>query len=370
MNKKLCLAAFVVSLGVACTPATAAYTSIFAFGDSLSDAGNLFSESGGTIPLAPYADGHFSNGPTWVEDLSQMLGLGTMKPFLTSPNGTNYAFGGAQSGPTDINPFDPNSPVHIDLPDQIIAFNLVDPNPVKGALYTLDIGANDIMNALQAFSENKISYDEVETVVEQAEANTIDSVKSLVGLGARSLLFYEVPNLGLTPRFDGTVLEMDASDLAASFNAAVLKGLAGFKSDGLNVFTLDTYDLLGEIKADPSEFGFTNVSGPCWTGSFTDPNSGTLCSPTQAGQNQFLFWDGVHPTAAGHLLTAEFALDALNAVPEASTWAMMLVGFAGLGFAGYRRSRKCAITANAEVYRSGKRRPAKMSSLCDLVETG
>jgi hypothetical protein len=27
-------------------------------------------------------------------------------------------------------------------------------------------------------------------------------------------------------------------------------------------------------------------------------------------------------------------------VPEPSTWAMMLLGFAGLGFAGYRASRK------------------------------
>ena len=27
-------------------------------------------------------------------------------------------------------------------------------------------------------------------------------------------------------------------------------------------------------------------------------------------------------------------------VPEPSTWAMMLVGFAGLGFAGYRWTRK------------------------------
>jgi hypothetical protein len=26
-------------------------------------------------------------------------------------------------------------------------------------------------------------------------------------------------------------------------------------------------------------------------------------------------------------------------VPEPSTWAMMLLGFAGLGFAGYRRTR-------------------------------
>jgi phospholipase/lecithinase/hemolysin len=340
MNKKVRLAAFAISLGLAATPAAAAYTSIFAFGDSLSDAGNLFSESGNTIPLAYYVGGHFSNGPTWVEDLSQMLGLGVMKPFLTSNTGTNYAFGGAQTGITDINPFDPSSPFHIDLPDQIAAFNLVDPNPVKGALYTLDIGANDIMNALEAFSENKISFDEVETVVGQAEANTIDSVKSLVKLGAQSLLFYEVPNLGLTPRFDGTALQGKASDLTTSFNAEVLKGLAGLKSDGLKIFTLDTYDLLDEIKADPSEFGFTNVTAPCWTGDFTNPNSGTLCSPDPSDQDKFLFWDEVHPTEAGHLWAAEFAAEAL-AAPEPSTWAMMLVGFAGLGFAGYRRSRKC-----------------------------
>jgi PEP-CTERM motif len=29
-------------------------------------------------------------------------------------------------------------------------------------------------------------------------------------------------------------------------------------------------------------------------------------------------------------------------VPEPSTWAMMLIGFAGLGFTGYRASRKSA----------------------------
>jgi hypothetical protein len=34
-----------------------------------------------------------------------------------------------------------------------------------------------------------------------------------------------------------------------------------------------------------------------------------------------------------------------TAVPEPSTWAMMLLGFAGLGFAGYRRSRKASAIA-------------------------
>jgi hypothetical protein len=31
-----------------------------------------------------------------------------------------------------------------------------------------------------------------------------------------------------------------------------------------------------------------------------------------------------------------------SAVPEPSTWAMLLIGFAGIGFAGYRRSRRAA----------------------------
>jgi hypothetical protein len=31
-----------------------------------------------------------------------------------------------------------------------------------------------------------------------------------------------------------------------------------------------------------------------------------------------------------------------SAVPESSTWAMMLLGLAGLGFAGYRASQKRA----------------------------
>jgi hypothetical protein len=35
----------------------------------------------------------------------------------------------------------------------------------------------------------------------------------------------------------------------------------------------------------------------------------------------------------------------IGAVPEPSTWAMMLIGFAGLGFASYRRSRKDAAAA-------------------------
>ena len=40
----------------------------------------------------------FSNGPTWVQDLSIALGLGNLAPSLTG--GTDFAYGGAETGST------------------------------------------------------------------------------------------------------------------------------------------------------------------------------------------------------------------------------------------------------------------------------
>ena len=44
---------------------------------------------------------------------------------------------------------------------------------------------------------------------------------------------------------------------------------------------------------------------------------------------------------------------ASTAVPEASTWAMMLLGFAGLGIAGYRASRRRKVQGDGAVPQSG-----------------
>jgi hypothetical protein len=81
------------------------YTTLFASGDSLSDAGNDWIIDGNTDPVSPYYPGHFSNGLTWVEDLSTMLGLGTLTPSL--PGGHDFAFGGAETGPTAVEGVNP-----------------------------------------------------------------------------------------------------------------------------------------------------------------------------------------------------------------------------------------------------------------------
>jgi hypothetical protein len=61
--------------------------------------------------------------------------------------------------------------------------------------------------------------------------------------------------------------------------------------------------------------------------------------PDDAGSGMFIFGSGdqtygdLAPTALTYTVAS-------RAVPELSTWAMMLAGFAGLGFAGYRAARK------------------------------
>ena len=88
-----------------------------------------------------------------------------------------------------------------------------------------------------------------------------------------------------------------------------------------------------EVKVDGQsvvEWGLTHdVSGPGVAGNYL----------AWAGTDDGFFLNkGVQPFASDQALQMEV----LAATPEPSTWAMMLVGFAGLGFAGYRSTRRSA----------------------------
>ncbi len=296
------------------------YSALYAFGDSLSDAGNLSITTAiaGVTPVSPpyyqekYGDitgNVFSNGPTWVQNLSGALGLGTLAPSLAA--GTDFAYGGAETGSTPQNAGDPAIQA-ISLPAQIVQFQTAVSQPSANALYTISIGANDLLDIL---SNTALTAQQQMTDVNDAVANEITFVNKLVGDGAKNLLVLDVPDLGKTPSITqpagGTpsaATEAEASQLAAAYNAGLASQLAGIATaDKVNVNVIDAYQLIDNAVADPAAYGLTNVTSPVWSGNYTDAGSGTLAVTGTAAQDQYLFWDHLHPTETGHAAIAALA---------------------------------------------------------------
>jgi phospholipase/lecithinase/hemolysin len=103
--------------------------------------------------------------------------------------------------------------------------------------------------------------------------------------------------------------------------AAAIDDIATLFPD-TNLFQFDTFGLLTDAFLDPSAFGFTNVTDACYS-EFVVPG-GTSC----ANPDEFLSWDGFHPTTATHQIIAE---QVVVPVPAAA-WLFVsgLIGLLGL----------------------------------------
>ena len=122
----------------------------------------------------------------------------------------------------------------------------------------------------------------------------------------------------MTPEFYGDPV---ATAYSEEFNSLLLASLPS------GVGYADTFTLLDQIESDPGKFGFMNVKDPCLSGT-------SVCS----NPDQYLFWDGVHPTtAADAFLAEEFAT---AATPEPSSILLFGSGISGLiVFVRHKRKR-------------------------------
>jgi len=276
-------------------PPSGGYTAVYAFGDSLSDAGNIAYVSLNQIPVSSiYSDGRFSNGNVWVQDLAQNLGLPPVKASLVG--GTDYAYGGAQTGATTVHAANPS-----DLPSQLGQFVTNVPNPSPNALYTVWAGSNDVLT----IANSTLTPEQQQAAVSQAVANETNFINGLITHGARNILVMDIPNLSKTPyelarplsaASSATLAQQYNNELGAALQRIVATGAA-------SVDVIDTYSLLDTVTATPAAYGFSNVTQPVWNGNLTDANSGTLAA-TGAAQNGHLYFDELHPGAATHSLLA------------------------------------------------------------------
>jgi phospholipase/lecithinase/hemolysin len=276
-------------------------TALYSFGDSYSDAGNVWRSDLGTSPLSPpYSDGRWSNGNLWVQDLATAYGLPALEP--STAGGTDFAYGGAQTG-------NPSLPApQYDLQQQLAAFDAQVPSPASGALYTVEIGINDVLKILD--EPDPAQYD---ALAEASVETEVSFISSLIADGARDILVMNVPDLGTLPIEValGPQRVASVSALSAFYDTALQSALATVQGAAIHV--LDAYSLFDSVVADPGAFGLANATSAVWSGDSTDSTSGTLATTVPAQQNQYFFWDIVHPTAGGHSVIAaatEALLDA------------------------------------------------------------
>jgi hypothetical protein len=137
----------------------------------------------------------------------------------------------------------------------------------------------------------------------------------------------------------GTVIGTYSVDV--SYNA----NLENDSSDGLGG---GPYTLTASVNDADGNSLFSRVTSSEIPYSITTP-FGPIDLGENAGSSQLMF-DCTTTIESGTLcdgsITADLTVQLTNAsstVPEPSTWIMMAVGFAGLGFAGYRRAKAPAI---------------------------
>lgn len=285
MKNQLLAAGFAVLCVVLPQKATAASLSgLNFFGDSLSDPGNTFA-------------GRFSDGRVWAEYLADELGL---------PD-DNFAYGGATTGLN--NTFNSALP---GLKTQIDQFVNSNPNADSHALYVIWAGANDYIG------------DNVTNPTEPVN-NLANAVRSLATVGAKNFLVVNLPDLGKIPgAISNPVESLALSSLTESHNQGLTIQVTALKQElpntKINIFDMNA--VFSQAITSPSTFNFTNVTQSC----LSRPD---ICQPRN---NQFLFWDNLHPTTYAHRIIARTAATQIRSqyVPEPSvTLGMLTLGALG-----------------------------------------
>jgi len=275
------------------------FNQIVVFGTSLSDPGNAFALTGEQstppyktldsflIPSAPYAKGgnRFSNGATWIEQLARPLGLSAyVQPAFkgSSAKAANYAIGGARAH-------------NGGLSAEVSAFLQDSENHAPSdALYVIEFGGNDIRDVLASGGDVSI--------LNGALAEISSNIQVLYGAGARKFFIWNVPNISLAPaiQMSGQPAIAYAELFSQIFNAslgAYLGELSGLPE--IEIVMFDIYDILTNLVNDPEAFGLSVANAAC-----VAPNNPPFECKTP---DDFVFWDGVHPTKAMHAILAQDA---------------------------------------------------------------
>lgn len=294
------------------------FEEIIAFGDSLTDVGNVAGlTEKGVAPVINgyYQETHFSDNVIWIEILADYWGLPQRTPgrghstsLPPQPKGNTWAWGGSEAALGSVQPSGVTEPIPNLLKEvnQYLSTN----TPNEKTLYSIWSGADNLLIG------GKFGPKEAIHAVKTVET----SMLRLEEAGARHFLIFNLPKLGDTPsaQSGGRIDRIAADIYSDSYNRALKKTVKKLQKNphfSAKIYFVDTFKEL-VLVVDTVKDGKTYTprlfvpGAPVAISNVTDEGldyfntNGTF--PTN-----YLFWDDVHPTTQGHQVLAGLALKSL-----------------------------------------------------------
>ncbi|KAG6481340.1 GDSL esterase/lipase At2g27360-like [Zingiber officinale] len=349
-----CLVLFLLLFIVA--PAAGGYSALLAFGDSLTDTGNLAYFGGDVVPTnhLPYGEtyfrhptGRFSDGRLVVDFIAQALGLPLVAPYRAGNNskehlkrGANFAVGGA-CALTDI--FEAHGmnlacaeySLNVQLswfheyqrsfPSEKLIQQSVTPE-AKPFFFLGEMGINDYWHLLLLDGVNNTDIQRYAPMVVRVIGATIDS---LIQGGAETILVAGIYPLGCSPLYL-TLYQEDRNpktgcidwlnDLTEYHNRLLQRELERFRRTYLHskILYADYYGPVMHLYLHPGTYGIDETLVACCGGE--GPYNASLSAPCGSplstlcsDPSRYVSWDGLHLTEAAHAIVASHILKSFDA---------------------------------------------------------
>ncbi|XP_078171836.1 GDSL esterase/lipase LIP-4-like [Carex rostrata] len=338
---------FLHQVGATCTGRNPV---VFNFGDSNSDTGGVVAGLGYRFPLPEgrvffhRGTGRLCDGRLVIDFLCESLNTTYLSPYLEAlnsnfSNGANFAISGSSTLPRNV-PFALFIQIEqflhfksrsLDLIDQGVT-GLFGEEAFRNALYTMDIGQNDLSGA---FSGPNGGYQQALERIPLVIAEIKSSIKTLYDNGARKFWVHNTGPLGCLPqklalpRKDDT--DLDAYGCLSSYNkgagefnrqlSTLVDALNSELKDATIVYT-DIFSIKYDIIANYTKYGFENPLMACcgYGGPPYNYNQGIMCLGTGysvcTDGSKYVSWDGVHYTEAANHIVASKILSADYSKPR------------------------------------------------------
>jgi outer membrane lipase/esterase len=326
--KRILPAVIASALTLAATSAQAlTFSGLYVFGDSLSDTGYFRPALAAALgPTAAANLGRFTTnpGPVWSELIAQAYG-GNSAP--ANAGGGIYAQGGAQATgnapPSRVGPLNQQRPSATQVTEYLTATGgRADPN----ALYGVWFGANDVFTQLEGLLGGTISQAQFQANVAAAANAEVAQIARLQAAGARYILVFALPDIGVTPAFATNPATASVTATSAGYNTTLFNGVRALN---LSVIPVDTFSLLAEVRANAAAFGFTNITTPAC---LPIGSSALTCSAANipaGAATSYLYSDPVHPTSGAHAIVGDFIKSLIDGPNAYSTMAEIPLGTRG-----------------------------------------